>query len=127
MMRASLRAAVAVVLCASLTGCNTAAGKIAGTLAMAAAATVVKAAVSGHSRSGGDQRGKSQVPVGTGYRGEEEAQPLTTCEAKRREFLSVYGTTRRLPPQLRCTEDGDFGAGAVYGATAVAAAASTDE
>ncbi|APR77506.1 Hypothetical protein A7982_02853 [Minicystis rosea] len=129
MMRAFARSLVCVVVCASLTGCGSSAGKVAGALAAATAATVVAGVLSSsshRSRSNGDDVSRA-VPARIAYRADQEAPIPTTCEAKRREFLWVYGSSRRLPPQLHCTEDGDFGGAALHGSHAVAGLSDDDD
>jgi hypothetical protein len=122
-----------------LTGCGSAAGKIAGGMALAAAATVASAALrpSGHREP---RRGDCDLPAPPAREASLEAAPGPvaapqtsyesdpwSCAAKRREFRAVYGTARRLPRQLECAPDGDFGAPAVYGARVAAQATDSDD
>jgi len=122
-----LRAAGCAALCSTLTGCGTVGGKIAGGIALAAAAHVASAAIASATRtrgsssaSGRDRGEQAMTPAEHAQALVDEPEPAPapgTCEAKRREFRAVYGSTRRLPPQLRCDVDGEFGAAQVYGAS----------
>ncbi len=104
MIQRLLRAAVCAGLCASLAGCSSTLGQIGAGLAAVTVATVVKAAA----ESSRDHAHRvAAVAIPPTYPDHEDPDALT-CAAKRREFLSVYGGSRRMPPQLRCTEDGDF-------------------
>jgi hypothetical protein len=114
------RAALCLVVCSSLTGCGTTAGRILGGLAAATAAQLVTEAVASaiDSAARGDRANAASTPVAAppppSYPGDEDPA-LLTCEAKRREFLSVYHETRKLPRQLECSADGAFGDAAVHG------------
>ena len=46
---------------------------------------------------------------------DDEIRADVTCEKKRDEWLVVYQNSRRLPPQLRCGPNGEFGSPHVYG------------
>jgi hypothetical protein len=140
MDRIVARATALLLACSMLTGCGTVGGKIAGGLALAAAATVANAALrpSGHrERSQGEKdlpapppRGDSTIGAAPVFAAETQAPhdtDPTSCAAKRREFRAVYGSSRRLPAQLECAADGDFGAPAVYGSRMAAQATDADD
>jgi len=109
-----LRAVACAGICASLTGCVGRGG--AGLFAYLLAETVATIAAAASKDSKSEPTTTAPVtPMRVAVYPDSEGPDMLTCEAKRREFMTVFAGARRLPPQLRCSADGEFGAPQVYG------------
>jgi hypothetical protein len=104
------RAAVCAVIASTLAGCAIPLAGLGPVLVAGGIGAPVLAQVGKRHRFHGAER--DYVP---GHSIEYMMRADVTCEKKRDEWLVVYQSSRRLPPQLRCGPNGAFGSPRVYG------------